>query len=134
VNYYPDNQWLLSGNTIPMGHNRYRPMRELLQECYARYRRPLFISEIGAEGTARPAWWHYIVHEVLAAPRSGVDVGGLCLYPVLDYPGWLNDRTCETGLLGIPDQDGQRQFYEPLLAELISSAAYLRTHDADHNL
>src|SRR3954454_466966 len=45
VNYYPDNQWLLSGNTIPMGHNRYRPMRELLQECYARYRRPLFISE-----------------------------------------------------------------------------------------
>jgi hypothetical protein len=88
----------------------------------------------GAEGTARPAWCHYIVHEVLAAPRSGVDVGGLCLYPVLDYPGWLNDRTCETGLLGIPDQDGQRQFYEPLLAELISSAAYLRTHDADHNL
>jgi beta-glucosidase/6-phospho-beta-glucosidase/beta-galactosidase len=134
VNYYPDNQWLLSGNTIPMGHHRYRAMRELLQECYTRYRRPIFISETGAEGTARPAWCHYVVREVLAARRSGVEVEGLCLYPVLDYPGWLNDRTCETGLLGVADQVGKREFYEPLLDELISSATYLRAHDGEHNL
>jgi beta-glucosidase/6-phospho-beta-glucosidase/beta-galactosidase len=126
LNYYPDNQWLLSGNTIPMGHHRYRPMRELLQECYSRYRRPLFISETGAEGSARPAWLYYVVREVRAAQLSGVQLDGICLYPVLDYPGWYNDRPCETGLLGVQDQHGQRHFYRPLLDEMVSSAAHLR--------
>lgn len=134
VNYYPDNQWLLSGNTIPMGHHRYRPMRELLQECYARYRRPLFLSETGAEGTARPAWLYYVVQETLAARRSGVKVEGLCLYPVLDYPGWLNDRICQTGLLGPLDQNAVRHFYKPLLDQLISSAADVRNQAAEVNL
>jgi beta-glucosidase/6-phospho-beta-glucosidase/beta-galactosidase len=134
VNYYPDNQWLLSGNTIPMGHHRYRPMRELLQECYARYRRPLFLSETGAEGTARPAWLYYVVQETLAARRSGVEVEGLCLYPVLDYPGWLNDRVCHTGLLGPLDQNAERLFYKPLLDQLISSAADVRNQATEVNL
>jgi beta-glucosidase/6-phospho-beta-glucosidase/beta-galactosidase len=132
LNYYPDNQWLLSGNTIPLGHHRYMPMRELLVECYSRYRRPLFISETGAEGTARPAWFHYVVREVRAAQRSGVELGGVCLYPVLEYPGWLNDRPCETGLLSVQDQHGQRQLYKPLVDEMVSSAAYLRARDAEN--
>jgi beta-glucosidase/6-phospho-beta-glucosidase/beta-galactosidase len=131
VNYYPDNQWLLSGNTIPMGHHRYRPMRALLHECFERYRRPLFLSETGAEGTARPAWLSYVVQEALAARRSGVKMEGLCLYPVLDYPGWLNERVCETGLLGSLDQGGARHFYKPLLDQLISSAADVRRQSAD---
>ena len=35
------------------------------------------------------------------AQARGVQVEGICLYPVLDYPGWENGRTCEVGLLGI---------------------------------
>lgn len=128
VNYYPDNQWLTSGGTIPMGHCRYRALRELLHEAYTRYRRPLFISETGAEGSARAAWLYYVVREVLAARQDGIELEGVCLYPVLDYPGWLNERACETGLLGLIDRDGHRRFHEPLLDELMASATHLRRH------
>jgi beta-glucosidase/6-phospho-beta-glucosidase/beta-galactosidase len=132
VNYYPDNQWGVDGNTIPMGHHRYRPLRELIKECHERYDKPIFFSEVGAEGSARAAWLYYVVREVQAARRSGVPVEGLCLYPVLDYPGWLNDRLCETGLLGVLEPDGNRQFDQPLLDELISCAAFLRKGTATH--
>ena len=125
LNYYPDNQWIFNGGTIPMGHHQYRPMHDLLQEFYARYRCPLIIAETGAEGTARPAWLYYVAREVLTAKLRGVDLQGLCLYPVTDYPGWDNGRLCETGLLQAPDDEGRRLFFAPLLGELVSSADYL---------
>jgi hypothetical protein len=55
VNFYPDNQWYLYGSTIPLGHYAYRPLHHMLAEAHARYDRPLFIAETGAEGTARKA-------------------------------------------------------------------------------
>jgi hypothetical protein len=88
----------------------------------------MFLSETGAEGSARAAWLYYVVREVLAAHRAGVPIEGLCLYPVLDYPGWLNDRTCEVGLLGASDSSGRRTVDAALLEEVIASAAYLRRH------
>jgi hypothetical protein len=126
VNYYPDNQWFLNGGTIPMGHHSYRPLRELLGEIHARYRRPLFIAETGAEGTARPAWLYYVVREVAAAKQTGADLQGVCLYPVTDYPGWENGRPCNTGVLSGPDASGRREFFRPLVDQLFASAAELR--------
>jgi beta-glucosidase/6-phospho-beta-glucosidase/beta-galactosidase len=125
INYYPDNQWILNGSLIPMGHHQYRPFHELLQEIHRRYRRPIFIAETGAEGTARPAWLYYVVREVLAAKLAGADLQGICLYPVTDYPGWEDGRICKTGLLQMTDGQGQRSFFAPLLDELVSSAAHL---------
>ena len=122
VNFYPDNQWFLNGSTIPLGHNLYRPFRELLVECHARYGRPLIVSETGAEGSARASWLHYVVREVLAAQARGAKVDGLCLYPITDYPGWTNDRLCRTGLLGVADAAGHRSVDGPLLEELVASA------------
>lgn len=122
VNFYPDNQWFLNGNTIPLGHHLYRPFSELLIECHTRYGRPLIVSETGAEGSARASWLHYVVREVLAATSRGVKVDGLCLYPVTDYPGWTNDRLCQTGLLGVADAAGRRSIDGPLLEELVASA------------
>ena len=126
VNYYPDNQWLTHGATIPLVYCLYRAIRHLLGKKHTRYGRPMFISETGAEGSARAAWLYYVAREVAAARDAGVDVEGLCLYPVLDYPGWVNERSCETGLLGPIGRDGQRRFHEPLREELIASAAHLR--------
>jgi hypothetical protein len=118
VNYYPDNQWYADGSTIPLGHHAYRPLRHLLAEVAERFGRPLFISETGAEGSARPAWLHYVSGEVLAAREAGVAVEGVCLYPVLDYPGWHNERHCEVGLLGTVDVNGRRPLCEPFAGEL----------------
>jgi hypothetical protein len=123
VNYYPDNQWVLNGSTIPLGHHLYRPFRELLADVHRRYGRPLLLAETGAEGGARAAWLHYVADEVRAALDAGVPVEGICLYPVLDYPGWENDRHCEVGLLGNPDADGRRPVHAPLAGELARQQA-----------
>ena len=108
VNFYPDNQWYAGGSIIPLGHHAYRPLREMLAEAHARYGRPLLIAETGAEGTAKASWLHYVCGEVRAAQRADVPIEGICLYPILDYPGWENDRTCSVGLFSMPERDGRR--------------------------
>jgi hypothetical protein len=118
VNYYSDNQWFVGGRTIHLGHHAYRPMRELLADLHARYRRPVFVAETGAEGGGRAAWLFYVAGEVRAAIAAGVPVGGICLYPVTDYPGWTNERHCDVGLLGIPDPDGRRPVHTHFAEEL----------------
>ena len=102
LNYYPDNQWFVKGGTIPLGHDLYRPLHDLLAEFHARYGRPLYLAETGAERSARAAWLHYVAGEVRAALAQGVPVEGICLYPILDYPGWENGRPCDVGLFSSP--------------------------------
>ena len=65
--------------------------------------------------------------EVLAARRDGVPVDGLCLYPILDYPGWDDDRHCPSGLWGYPDATGDRELHLPLAEELARQIARFRT-------
>jgi beta-glucosidase/6-phospho-beta-glucosidase/beta-galactosidase len=118
INFYSDNQWILGGPTVEFGNPRYRPLRELLRETHERYGRPLFIAETGAEGSARAAWLFYICGEVHAALGAGIPVEGICLYPILDYPGWENDRHCDVGLFCHAGADGSRAAFEPLAHEL----------------
>lgn len=99
VNFYPDNQLFRGGATLPFGHWLYRPLRLLLAEVYARYNRPLLVTETGAEGANGPGWLRYVAGEVRAARHAGVPVEGVCLYPVTDYPGWSDDRHCRCGLI-----------------------------------
>ncbi|MDT7950747.1 MAG: beta-glucosidase [Acetobacteraceae bacterium] len=99
VNYYPENQLLRGGSTISLGHWLYRPLGALLAEVYARYRRPLLLTETGAEGANGAGWLRYVAGEVRAALRAGVPVEGICLYPVMDYPGWNDERHCRCGLI-----------------------------------
>jgi hypothetical protein len=117
-NFYPHNQWYYKGPTIPMGHHEYRPLADMLLEMAERYGKPMFISETGAEGSARPAWLHYVCDEVRDAQSRGVRVEGICLYPITAYPGWDNSRHCEVGLLSPIGSDGKRSVYEPLVEEL----------------
>jgi hypothetical protein len=118
VNYYPDNQWILEGPKLASGHPLYRPLRDLLADAWQRYRRPLLITETGAEGEARPEWLRFVAREVHAALAAGVPVLGVCLYPILDYPGWDDDRHCPAGLWGFADAAGEREIYQPLADEL----------------
>ncbi|HEY0513267.1 MAG TPA: beta-glucosidase [Thermoanaerobaculia bacterium] len=118
LNYYPNNQWLLHGPTIERGTPLYRPLREILRETWMRYGRPLVLAETGAQDSARAPWLRYVAEEVLAARRAGVPVHGLCLYPILDYPGWDDDRHCRSGLWGYPDPAGTREIHPPLAEEL----------------
>jgi hypothetical protein len=118
VNFYPHNQWYLAGDTIPLGHHAYRPLHEMLLEVSDRYGRPMLISETGAEGSARPYWLHHVCAEALHAIHAGAPIEGICLYPVLDYQGWDNERICQVGLLSTADEGGKRTVHGPFFDEL----------------
>jgi len=123
VNYYVDNQWIYPGNvdsstTIGPAHPRYRPVWDMLREVHERYRRPLFLAETGIENEARPLWLRYICQEARAALREGVPLEGICLYPILNHPGWEDDRHCHNGLWDYADESGERQICAPYAEEL----------------
>ena len=118
LNYYPPNQWYWKGPTVPRGHHEYRPLADMLVEVAERYEKPLFLSETGAEGSGRPAWLHYVCDEVREAMRRGVQIEGICIYPVTAYPGWDNSRHCDVGLLSTVGANGKRKVYEPLYEEI----------------
>ncbi|HWQ91803.1 MAG TPA: hypothetical protein VN673_09035, partial [Clostridia bacterium] len=96
----------------------YRPFREILAEVHQRYQKPVFIAETGAEDKARRSWFRYACEETYAALGEGVPVGGICLYPILNHPGWVDDRHCHNGLWDYADGEGDREMYEPLAREL----------------
>jgi len=117
-NYYVHNQWVLHGSFITPDDPRYRPFREMLSELYQRYNRPIFIAETGIEDELRPSWFRYVCEEALAAIKAGVPVEGICLYPIVNHPGWDDDRHCYNGLWDYPDESGHREIYQPLADEL----------------
>ena len=128
INYYVHNQWIYPGGhgtMIEPSHPRYRPVWQMLGEVHERYRRPLFIAETGIEDQARPAWLRYMGYEVRRAIRAGVPVHGLCLYPIVNHPGWEDDRHCHNGMWDYPDANGDRDLYEPLARELESERRLL---------
>ena len=118
VNFYPHNQWYADdGATIPVGHHEYRPLADMLIEVAERYGKPLFLSETGAEGSARPSWLHYVCSEVRDAMSRGTAIEGICWYPITAYPGWDNSRHAEAGLLSTITADGSRHVDDRLFAE-----------------
>jgi beta-glucosidase/6-phospho-beta-glucosidase/beta-galactosidase len=118
VNYYPHNQWEYKGKMIPRTDPRYRPFSEILMEAYQRYRRPMLIAETGTERRARPGWFRYVCEEVRVALAAGVPLHGICLYPILNHPGWVDDRHCHNGLWDYADEKGKRNICRSLAEEL----------------
>ncbi|HXH15628.1 MAG TPA: glycosyltransferase [Sphingomonas sp.] len=118
VNFYHNNQWIHGGPPLPFDHPLSRPLHAILADAYARYGRPIFIAETGIEGDARPAWLRMILREVRIAQSLGVPIEGVCLYPILDHPGWDDDRYCPNGLLSCTPTVTDRRA-DPALADVI---------------
>jgi beta-glucosidase/6-phospho-beta-glucosidase/beta-galactosidase len=119
LNYYFHNQWRFpSRRKVPRGHPEYRPLREILSEFYERYRRPLLLAETGIEDDLRPEWFRYVFEETKAAAAAGVPIEGICLYPVVNHPGWADNRHCHNGLWDYADKNGNREIYRPLANEI----------------
>jgi hypothetical protein len=118
VNFYDRNQWVDLGPTLTRADAGYRPLRAMLHALGARYGVPVLMAETGAEGAERVPWLRYVCDEVAAARAGSTAVEGICLYPVMDHPGWDNDRHIEVGLWGYPDAAGDRPTYTPLADEL----------------
>lgn len=118
LNYYAHNQWRLEGARLTRDDAAYRPLRRLLGDVARRFPQlPLVISETGAEEPAGGAWLAEVARNVEEARRDGVAVEGICIYPILDYPGWENDRHCPCGLIGV---DRGRRFVRAEAAQDIA--------------
>jgi glycosyltransferase involved in cell wall biosynthesis len=114
VNYYFNNQWIHRGPPIDIGHPLHKPLSKILIETYARYGKPMLIAETGIEAERRGSWMEYVAHEAGRAMQSGVPLEGVCLYPVVNHPGWDDERPCENGLLSAEIGDGGREVHQPL--------------------
>lgn len=129
VNYYVHNQWYVPGGhgtVIWPSSRNYRPVWEMLLDVYARYGRPMFVAETGIEEEARPTWLATIAYEAREALRRGVDLQGICLYPIVNHPGWDDGRHCHNGLWDYADDRGERAIYEPLARELERQTGLMR--------
>ncbi len=119
LNYYFDNQWRYpSGRKVLRGHKSYHPFNLIVREYLKRFERPLFIAETGIENEARPEWFRYIIEEARITESNGVLLEGICLYPIINHPGWDDDRHCHNGLWDYADENGNREIYTPLAEEI----------------
>jgi beta-glucosidase/6-phospho-beta-glucosidase/beta-galactosidase len=82
------------------------PLRCLLETVYSRYERPIFLAETGHFGTGRSRWLEEVTTECIAAMDAGVELLGICIYPVIDRPDW--DDLSRFHNSGIWDLDNNR--------------------------
>jgi beta-glucosidase/6-phospho-beta-glucosidase/beta-galactosidase len=120
VNYYFNNQWIHGGPPIDVGHILYKPLNKILIETYARYGKPMLIAETGIEDARRAEWFQYVSTQADLAMKAGVPLEGICLYPIVNHPGWDDQRSCENGLLSATFGTTGREIYQPL-ADVIES-------------
>jgi hypothetical protein len=130
VNYYLHNQWEHTrGTPLALDDARRRPFRQILLDVYNRYGRPIVVTETAGRGDLRVIWLSMIVEECIAALEAGVDLQGVCLYPIIDMPTlqdgdqWMGGEPGESfqfGLWELVSQDGEllRVPFAPLLASL----------------
>lgn len=91
--FYFNNQWEHFGERIQWHHPqspRWTPLSVLLKRAYERYHRPILLSETSHLGVGRGEWILQIGQECEKAIEMGVDLNGICLYPIIDRPDWDN--------------------------------------------
>ncbi len=126
VNYYHANQWDHgSDQTLPWhdAHPRRVPLTRLLKEIHRRYDLPLTISETSHFGEGRARWLREIARHARHARLEGVDIEGICLYPVVDRPDW-EDRA-HWHRCGLWDADPDHPQHPPVLSRPYARA-YVR--------
>lgn len=114
LNYYSGNQWTLPLPEAPQRSLEWDdpawvPLSELLLDVQDRYGGPLVLAETGSSGDSRAAWIDFVTHEAQVALERGVDLQGICLYPIVTSPDW-EDPTAffDGGLFDLsPQPDGR---------------------------
>jgi protoporphyrinogen oxidase/glycosyltransferase involved in cell wall biosynthesis len=122
LNYYHSNQWE-SGSNLRLwwhlGDPRRVPLHQLLAEVQQRYGRPLLLAETSHVGSGRGVWIRQIVEQAALAVQHGVDLRGVCIYPVIDRPDW--DDPAHWHRSGLWDVAGAGS--DPLARQLVAPYA-----------
>lgn len=134
VNYYACNQWTIPTPEEPqrflrMDDPEWVPLSGLLAELEERYGGPLLLAETGASAEARPDWIRHLAEEARRALARGVDLQGVCLYPIVTSPDWEDPAAFFDGGLWdvVPEPDGslQRTLAVPVARALREAQAVL---------
>ena len=93
INYYHDNQWSDQGQGAEPLHWHLRnplrkPLGELLDAVWQRYRVPMMLAETSHVGDGRGQWLDDVAREVSLSRARGTPLEGICLYPAIDRHGW----------------------------------------------
>jgi hypothetical protein len=125
VNYYGINQWehQRPGCVLAPEDPRRASFAEMLRQLHDRYNRPIIVSETASQGDLRPHWVRDIGDQCLRAIEMGVDLHGLCLYPIIDMFEWHEWETpTRMGLWDLLPADAagllERRVHEPTLREV----------------
>jgi beta-glucosidase/6-phospho-beta-glucosidase/beta-galactosidase len=97
------------GPHVPLepGDDRVRPLCDLIEEAWRKYRRPCIVAETSGLEGGRPDWLNDVVAESLAAVRRGVDLHGICLFPAVDMTDWHSGAWLHMGIADVaPQADG----------------------------
>ena len=82
---------------------------------------PMIIAETSSTGEMRPRWLRQMTNQCLIAMKAGVDLHGLCIYPVVGMADWNDFGFVPMGLWDrVGACDGPRIPHEPTLATLRS--------------
>lgn len=115
-NFYYDNQWEHCGPTINWyEENRRASLSELLREAYNRYCCPVVLSETGHFGEDQEKWMVQVTKDCIKAMEEGVDLRGICIYPVLDRPDWDHLGYISCGIWGYNEATKERYVYQSYL-------------------
>lgn len=144
LNYYDGNQWTVTTPrhpriSLPREGPAVVPLSELLREVHDRLGAPIVVAETGASGAARASWFRLLTRECRSALELGVDLQGICIYPVVTSPDW-DDPTAffDGGLFDIsPDAQGRldRHAASPVMAAYREAqAVFDATHIAPQDL
>ncbi len=119
VNYYHSNQWEIGGSLWwHLDDPRRVPLHSLLTEVYHRYQRPMLLSETSHVGSGRGAWIREVAQQAVTAQQQGVDLHGICLYPIVDRPDWDDsDWWHKSGLWNVNIHENEEKPYERVLSE-----------------
>ncbi len=82
-NFYHENEWYYGANYIPFNEEipdaDWVPLHCLIEQVYARYGRPMIISETSHYGSNRPAWMRMIIKEIQQVLTREIPLLGVCI-------------------------------------------------------
>jgi hypothetical protein len=130
-NFYYNNQWINgTGQFLPWANEepdpRFKPLSDLLIDCYRRYGRPIALTETSHPGEHRPNWIEKIGKEATIVLEKDIPLWGICLYPIIDRPDWDDLSTWHgSGLWDADMQHGtpKRILYTPYADALLEAQA-----------
>ena len=111
------------------GDPRIRPLCDLIQEGWAKYKRPCIVAETSGLHGGRPDWLNDVVCEALAAVNRGVDLHGICLFPAVDMTDWHTGKWLHMGIADVeelPNGTLMRKPFSPYVQMLQRWQARLR--------